>query len=320
MIALGLIAALLSAAAALYIVAPLAGPGRRAGLALASAGAIALGALAIYVPGSAPGEPGQPHRAVVARLMDTDPAALSLEEQEERLRAMVRQDPGDQQAIAVLGRLLARTERELEAIAVLERALRLGEDARILSDLGQALVNLNEGEVTEAAERAFAAAYRLDPDLPEPAFFLGVAAYQAGDRERAAELWGEILSRLEPGDPFRQAIAARAADLLSRPSAGPGEDGEAPFAAGGEIDTEAMISQMIARLEERLEDDPDDFSGWLILIRARATTGQGEAARTALETARARFDGEGEEIMLSALARALGLAGADAVEDTQEQG
>ena len=303
-------AALIGVAAALYIAAPLASTARRPVIALGAAGLVALGAFAIYLIGGSPQTPGQPYGEVVERLETADPATLTLQEQEERLRAAVRRDPSDAEALAMLGRLLARTERELEAVAILERSLRISEDPRVLSDLGQALVNLNEGNVSAQAERAFAAAHQMDPDLPEPAFFLGVAAYQEGDRTRAAELWGSILTRLDAGNPFRQAIAARAADLLSRPSAGPGE-GEAPFAdmaaQGG--DAEAMVASMLERLSSRLEDNPDDFSGWLTLIRARATTGDMDAARAALQTAAARFAGEDDKaIILAALVRALGLA------------
>lgn len=324
MIALTLIAALIGVAAALYIAAPLASGAKRPAVALGAAGLIAVGAFALYLVGGSPQTPGQPHGAVVERLESADPATLSLEESEERLRAAVRRDPSDAEALAMLGRLLARTERELEAVAVLERSLRIAEDPRVLSDLGQALVNLNEGTVSAQAERAFAAAHQMDPDLPEPAFFLGVAAYQAGDRARAAELWGEILTRLEASNPFRQAIAARAADLLSRPSAGPGE-GEAPFAAMAAegADADAMVAAMLDRLSARLEDDPDDFSGWLTLIRARAATGDVDAARAALQNAAARFAEEDDKaIILAALVRALGLApqGEDApAPDTNEE-
>lgn len=308
MIALTVLAALIGVAAALYIAAPLLGATKRPLIGILAAAAVALGALGIYAAGASPGQQGQPYSAVVERLVSADPAGLSLEEQEERLRAVVRREPQNIEALALLGRLLARTERELEAVAVLERALRIEEDPRVLSDLGQALVNLNEGEVTGPAERAFAAAHRLDPSLPEPAFFLGVAAYQEGDRDEAAQYWGTILTELEPGNPFRQAISARAADLLSRPAAGPGTgEGEAPFAGMDGADPEAMIAAMIARLAERLDNDPQDFSGWLTLIRARATTGDMEAALASYEAARAHVEDEGQEIMLAALGRALGL-------------
>lgn len=319
MIVLTALAALIGVAAALYIAAPLLGDSRRPVIGLIAAAGVALGALGIYAADASPDQPGQPYSATVERLAAADPATLSLEEQEERLRAAVRRAPQDLEALALLGRLLARTGREMEAIAVLERALRVEEDPRVLSDLGQALVNLNEGDVTEPAERAFAAAYRLDPSLPEPAFFLGVAAYQDGDRDRAAQLWGEILSRLEPGDPFRQAIAARAADLLSRPGAGPGTgEGEAPFAGMEGTDPEAMVAAMIERLATRLQDDPRDFSGWLTLIRAQATAGDIEAALASYYAARARFDRDGREIILAALGRALGLQ-ASPEPDTQSE-
>lgn len=324
MIVFASLAALIAVIAGLFIARPLAREKHGAPIALVTTGAIALAAFMIYFPGAEPGEPGQPHSATVARLIEADPATLTLEEQEERLRALVRREPDNTQALAMLGRLLAATERELEAVSVLERALRIEESARTLSDLGQTLVTLNEGEVTPAASRAFERAYELDPALPEPAFFLGLRAYQDGDREAAARYWGAIIAQLEPGDPFRGAIAARAADLLSRPSAGPalgaeGEAaGEAPFADLDPGEAEAMVAAMVDRLQARLDENPDDFSGWMTLVRARATSGQREAALASLAQAQSNFDSEPRRVMLSALARALGLVPVSGAQQDEE--
>ncbi|PWE17031.1 hypothetical protein DDZ18_10020 [Marinicauda salina] len=313
MIVLALIIGLVGVGAAIHIAAPLAGVGRA--WALAATAVVALGALGAYAVGAAPGQPGDSYADRAARLQNADPASLSVTEQEERLRVILRQDPEAVQAMALLGRLLARTDRSLEAIAVFERALRIEEDPRILSDLGQAFVNLNEGRVSEQAREAFAAAHAADPALPEAAFFLGAAAYQEGDRETAAQRWGEIVARLPEGDPFRTAIAARAADLLSRPAGGPGEGGEAPFAAMAEdgADPDAMIAAMVARLAGRLEEDPEDFAGWLTLARARAMLGEADAAAAALAAARTRFGGEpGRAAMIAALSGALEIEESDA--------
>jgi cytochrome c-type biogenesis protein CcmH len=58
----------------------------------------------------------------------------------------------------------------------------------------------------------------------------------------------------------------------------------------------------VSRLEARLEDDPDDLSGWLTLARARWTQGQTEAGLEALERARSRFeDNAGALALISAM-------------------
>lgn len=309
MIILTLMIATLGMVVALWIASPLARGALNPMQRLAAFGVmafVAVAALGAYLVGGQPGLPGQPYSVTEARLAATDPEALTPEEQEERLRAIVRREPANAQALALLGRFLAFDGRDLEAIAMLERSLRVEEDARVLSDLGQALVNLNEGSVTPEAERAFAASHALEPQLPEPAFFLGVAAYEAGDREEALGYWSGIIRELPQGDPFRMAIAARAADLLSRPAGGP------MMLPGGEMPEdetpEQMVARMVAGLEAGLEAYPDDLPRWLVLARVRAVTENRDGALEALGRARTLSgDDAGIMAILDALERAIGL-------------
>lgn len=306
MIVVVLICAVLGAFAALHIARPFAGgDGRLAGL--ACAGLVAVGALGAYLVNGEPDMESAPYAAMAERLRSADPQSLSPIEQEEVLRAAIRDDPEDTEALTLLGRYLARTDRALEGVALLERALRVEESARVWSELGQALFNLND-TMTPQARQAFARANALDPALPEPAFFLGVAAYEEGDRDGAAQAWADILARLDPESPFRQAIAGRAADLLSRPRGGPETDGAAPFAEAARDGAvmDAMVESMVDGLETRLEADPDDVSGWLSLARARMMQDQPADARTALERARSVFaDEPGKLAMIEAVERAL---------------
>lgn len=308
MIGVVAISALVAIVAAIHVATPLARAGRIP--ALVCAAVIAVGALGIYFINGEPDAPGQPYAVLVERLRSVDPMTLTPIEQEERLRDAIRRDPQDVQAMSLLGRYLSRTDRELEAIALFERALRVEETARIYSDLGQALLNLNDGDLTAQARTAFGEANRLDPAMPEPAFFLGVAAFEDGDRAEAARRWAAIIEQLGAEDPFRQAIAARAGDLLSRPSGGPGSDGAAPFAqaaAQGE-DMSAVIASMVEGLQARLEADPDDLSGWLSLARARTMMDQPGLALSALQDARDQFaDQPGRIAIIAAVEQALQL-------------
>lgn len=318
MIVLTLIIAALGVGVAMWIASPLAqgaqSPMHRLA-AFAVMAVLAVAALGVYLVGGQPGLEGRPYAATEARLAATPPEELNPEEQEERLRAIVRREPANAEALALLGRFLAFDERHLEAIAMLERSVRLEPDARVFSDLGQALLNLNEGTVTPEAERAFNAALELDPGLPEPAFFLGAAAYDTGDRETALEYWSGIIARLPENDPFRQAIAVRAADLLSRPAGGPQMAGA--DAGVMDEDPDAMVARMVAGLEAGLEANPDDLSGWMVLARVRTVLDDPEGAAAAIEEARARSGGDaGTGAILDALAAA-GQGATQAEEETE---
>ncbi len=313
MIAFTLVCLVIGAGAAIYLARPLlqeTGSARLIGL---GAGAfLALGALGAYWVNGMPEAPGAPYQPRMEALRVADPETLTPVEQEEWLRDAVRREPRNIEARRLLGRFLAGTGRELEAIAHIEQALRVSPEARLFNDLGQTIVSLNEGNVTPEASRAFNAAHAADPAMPEPAFFLGAAAYDAGDRETAASYWGAIIVRLDEDDPYREAIASRAADLLSRPSMG-GADPAAITEGAERPDVEVMIAGMITRLETRLADDPDDVSGWLTLARARMMQEDRDGAARALASARTAFaDDPGARALISALGAAFGLEETDA--------
>ncbi|WP_019961427.1 tetratricopeptide repeat protein [Woodsholea maritima] len=312
MIPFAILSALIAVVGAFYIASPLAKSAttpwaRLGGLGLAAL--IALASLGLYALNAHPSLPGLPHKARMAELAMENPEALNLTEQIELVRHHLRTDGPSAEGYTLLGRLLARREPNLEAVAAFQNALRLEIDPLVLSDLGQTLVNMNEGEVTAEARRVFNEAHDLNRDLPEPAFFLGLGTYQDGDRDGAYAQWVEIIDRLSRDDPFRMAIIARAVDLLSRPNAGPieGEAGAAPFLqAGG--DPDAMIAGMIARLRARVEADPSVLGDWLILIRAEATRGNRDRAQADLAMARTQFSNdEHAGLFLFALERALSL-------------
>ncbi len=282
MIVLVLVCALVAGLAALRIAAPYAQRELGRGGALAAMGLVVVvfwGAMSVYLVNGQPEAPGAPHAEVVARLAGIDPVLLTPLELEERLRANLRENPDNVEALTLLGRFLSHTGRELEAVSLFEQALWLRRDPRVLSDLGQSLVVLNQGQVTQEAERAFTAAYGLDPSMPEPAFFLGTAYYERGDRRQAAKIWSDIIGRLNEDDPFRSAIVARAVDMLSRPPGG-----------SDDVALEDIEESMVDVLQTHLEKDPGDLSGWLVLARVRMVRGETEAGLHTLGQARMRFD------------------------------
>ena len=73
--------------------------------------------------------------------------------------------------------------------------------------LGNALVLHGKGLVTPAAELAFARAAALSPEHPAPPFFLGLAYLQAGEVDRARELWVPLLARTPDRAPWRPTVA-----------------------------------------------------------------------------------------------------------------
>jgi cytochrome c-type biogenesis protein CcmH len=261
-------------------------------------------AVMIYFVGARPGQAGAPYQQQAAIRLATPSTDLTPAERLERVRDMLRQNEDDAASWADLGRMLARSERELEAIGAFQRSIRLELDPQTLSDLGQTFINLNDGQVTPEAVSAFEAAQDMAPDLPEPAFFLGLAAYQAGDINQAEAIWVDILARLDARDPFRVLIAQQAFQLLSQLQV----DTTAIDAALSveNFDPQARITQMVERLENRVDGGGATLSDWLRLIRVYGMAVDDDAARNVLDRAREVFSDEaGAMAILNLLAAAL---------------
>ncbi|WP_420431615.1 tetratricopeptide repeat protein [Hyphobacterium sp.] len=268
-----------------------------------TAGVVALAGL-IYLAGGRPGQPGTPYAEQARERLAAAPSTLDADAREERWRDLIRQDPENAEGWAQLGRGLARRERELEAINAFQRSLRLELDAQTLSDLGQTFINLNEGEVTDEAVAAFEEARRLDQDLPEPSFFLGLAAFQEGRVDAAQTIWLDLIARLDERSPYRILIAQQAFQLLSQPQV----DAAAVAAAAQDenFDPVTRIEGMVSRLEARVERGDAGFADRLRLIRVYGLMQREDEAREALlETRRAFLGNEGAMVILDILMAAL---------------
>ena len=51
------------------------------------------------------------------------------------------------------------------------------------------------------------------------------------------------------------------------------------------VDQRAMVEGMVTRLETRLQSEPQDIEGWVMLMRSRMTLGQPDRATAALNAA-----------------------------------
>ncbi|WP_421786037.1 tetratricopeptide repeat protein [Hyphobacterium sp.] len=305
MIALAVFVAIAGFALATFVVWPAARVTPRWLAPALTAGIVLIAGVAYLVNGQ-PGQPGSPYGEAARERLAADPSTLNAEAREERWRDLIRQDASNAEAWAQLGRGLARRERELEAINAFQRSLRLELDAQTLSDLGQTFINLNEGEVTSEAVAAFEEARTLDPDLPEPGFFLGLAAFQEGRVDAAEAIWLDLIARLDERSPYRILIAQQAFQLLSQPQV---DSAAVASAAEDEaFDPALRIAEMVSRLETRVEGGEAGFADRLRLIRVYGLLQREDEARAALLDARRAFLGnEGAMVILDILMAALAI-------------
>jgi cytochrome c-type biogenesis protein CcmH len=122
-----------------------------------------------------------PDMPLTARL-ESAPARNDLAGAVARIEQHLREHPEDGRGFEVVAPYYLRTGRGEDAINAYEQALKLlGASAERQASLGQARMIVAEGKVTPAAQQDFEAALALDPSNVMAAYYLGLAAQQAGD-------------------------------------------------------------------------------------------------------------------------------------------
>lgn len=273
-------------------------------------------ALGLYLQTGAPGLDSQP---LAARLENPGSNIALLVAKVERHLA---QSPDDGAGWDVLAPIYFRAGRLGDSEMAYRNAMRLmGVTAERLSGLGEVLIAGNDGVVTADARSAFEAALRQNPDNPKAEFYLALALEQAGQRDEARAAFEKIIATSPADAPWvpivREHIAANGGEVPTGNDAAPGgpsaEDMAAAQAMSAE-DRQAMIEGMVENLDARLKEDPDNFEGWMRLVRSYAMLNRGDKALEALTSALRTFPADGEQGReLVALAKDLGLPLEDAL-------
>ncbi len=228
-------------------------------------------------------------------------------------------NPDDGPGWEVIAPVYMRLGRYDDAVAARKKALVLnGATATREADLGEALAAAANGVVTADAKAAFERALTRDAHESKARYFLGLAAEQDGDKDKAAAIWRSLLAEAPPGAPWvkfvREALArasgapAKAAAPVE--AAGPSAGDVAAAANMSEEDRRAMVRGMVARLAGRLRDNGADVEGWLQLVRSYVVLGDRDKARDAAADARRALANRPDDIRrIDDLVKGLGLEG-----------
>ena len=156
---------------------------------------------------------------------------------------------------------------------------------------GSSLLPGSETATTDLTQLEMA--LRNDPMDYESWIALAEARAAAGDNEGAAQALADARSQFSAAPFLMQKFAETERKLgldLAKPAPrGPTEEDIAAAAEMTQVERDDMIAGMVAGLAARLEEDPGDPDGWIMLIRSYATLGQRENAGEALKSARAHF-------------------------------
>lgn len=261
---------------------------RRRATALAGLLLLPIGAAAVYLSLGAPTMPGAPLAGRLEQARQNSSIASLVSQAE----AHLERNPDDARGYEVLAPVYLRMGRFDDAVRARRKLLALsGESATRQADLGEALAAAANGIVTEEAKAAFERAVALDKSELKAQFFLGLAAEQDGNRDKAATIWRGMLEGAPSDAPWapmvREALTRVGGAPPAAASTAPGPSAADVNAAASmsEKDRSEMVRGMVARLAERLKENGDDVDGWQRLLRAYIVLGERDKAQSAAKDA-----------------------------------
>ncbi|MER9675682.1 c-type cytochrome biogenesis protein CcmI [Mesorhizobium sp. M0208] len=260
------------------------------------------------------GSPDLPSQPLSERLAK-NPADSSVDELIARAEAHLAANPSDGRGWDVLAPVYLRMQRYADAVTAYRNAIRLdGDSAARQAGLGEAIANAAGGIVSAEAQAAFEAALKLDPANPKAAFYLAMGMAQEGRIAEATAAWQKMLAALPQGSPWRGAIEQALAESAARnvasgaPAKGPSAEDIDAASSMSPQDRQAMISTMVAGLDEKLRQNPRDEEGWMQLVRSYAVLGKTDQARDALNRGIAVFGADSDQARkFTAFAASLGV-------------
>jgi cytochrome c-type biogenesis protein CcmH len=255
------------------------------------------------------GRPDLPDAPLAARLQSTDPSQTDLAAALVRIETHLREHPEDGRGWEVIAPVYLRLGRAEEARRAFAEAIRrLGDSAARETGLGEAILANAQGVVTADARQAFEKASAADPSLPQPRYYLGLAALQDGKPDEARAIWTKLVDEAPAGAPWAAALRQRIA-ALSGP-AGPESAAGQSIASLPPVERAAAIRAMVEGLSARLQQNGGSLDEWLRLVRAYWVLNEAEKARAALGDARKNLASDATAMtQLDRLARELGLEG-----------
>lgn len=272
--------------------------GDRAITAAVIAAALPLGAFVLYLNLGSPELPGQPfaeRQAERSQAVD-DPAVQT---RVAELAEHLRQNPEDLEAWLALAESYIALERYDSAANAYRHAILLAQGRPdLFSVYGESLVLANDGQVTGEARTAFGQALAAAPGEPRARYYLALAEAQAGNPRAALQMWVDLAADSPPDAPWllildqrigatAEELGLEAASIAPTPRAvqGPSPEDMATAEQMSPEDQADMIRSMVERLAARLEAEPDDPDGWLMLARSYQVLGEPEQARRAFDRA-----------------------------------
>lgn len=225
-----------------------------------------------------------------------------------RIEQHLAREPDDARGWEVLANVYRQLGKPASVARAYRQLLRIeGPSAQLLFVLGEALVYANDGRVDEEALQSFEKALAADASIIDAQYYIGLAAQQRGEPQKAMAIFTKMIAEAPPGAQWVDVLRERIAQMggtAPAPSSAPAPSAAMPAPSP---EQDAAIRGMVLRLAERLSSQGGSADEWSRLVRSYAVLKETDKARAALEAARKQHQGEGA--LFDALAKELGLGG-----------
>ena len=145
------------------------------------------------------GQPQSPDMPLALR-PKPDPAKAKLEELIAQIEARLVAAPNDTRGMELIAPLYMRAARFEDAARVLQELnTKLGSSPARETDLGEALMMANDGVISVESHAAFERAVLADAKFNKARYYMGKAASQEGNFDRAHKIWSELAVDMPQG-------------------------------------------------------------------------------------------------------------------------
>ncbi len=260
---------------------------------------VPLFALAVYLPIGAPLLPGM---SAVERAQMIAADSEEADQLLDQLAAHVTANPDDAEGWSLLARSYRQLRRYDEAAAAYREIARIAPSGDAYANLGEVLAAASGGAISPAAHEALMNALAVDRDEPRARFYLGLEQSQLGNAEAAIAIWRDLSADAPDDAPWLDLVMREMSRTAQQAGVMPmtvepqhpldlpqvTAAAEAPRAPSGIAPENLdMIKGMVDGLAARLESEPDDFDGWMMLGRSYTVLENMDGALNAYEKAMA---------------------------------
>ncbi|MCN4144863.1 MAG: c-type cytochrome biogenesis protein CcmI [Thiohalomonas sp.] len=205
------------------------------------------------------------------------------------LEKKLKENPDNAQGWNMLGRSYVVMKRYAEAGVAYEKAMALVKQNKVQQAMPEleinyveALMQTDEKSAYQKARTLLGAMLTANPDNGDALWFMGFLDFDAGNKKLAVKRWTHLLTLLPPNGEqakivmtYLNQINAKTGTVTNKQSAETSKQpasntqtqakpaGPAPGEQlTGSAEEKAFIASMVARVEKRVKDNPQDLKGW----------------------------------------------------------